>query len=1471
MASASASSPAPRLTKFEASLILNFDEPRPTTSLSVDLGTGLSSEHSLLLSLGGSEELLVSAARPAPEDPLHNLFSDLSLSRAMPAPQDGALPLGVINPTWSAAPPEDDSGSGPGGALQNAQHIYYLDRFNAQLRMIVVFSSARQDMPASPRAANPSPPLAPMAEPVTPPPGPDPLQEAEALRQAAATPDPQPADMEAPTASEVNANATGGGPSVAGAPRPPSPSPSIASTRSASSSLVAISSSGSSSRLIGPAAEEAADPSEAGGRAGRRPPRGPVITLAPEPALGPGVSPVQFGILGPLNWRHRYEHGFVPVVAAPGPRAGPPASESASTPSPTGAPVAGPLAPPRQSMVLTPGPDPDLAAADDAPIPRVGAGSRVAGQFLTGSDVSSLEAVRASRSGGIFDIDRRMLLSQNGNSRASTILTPTLAGPTHSRPHSTMVMASGPPPIPPRSTGPRARASTLQTDATGGGAAGHHGPPTPNPSTMSAVASPPPVHLPRATSASVLGQPSPGLQVDTTLGAGPAAGPGSAAAAAAAIAASPTGSAPRPRRPVTFRQLIAPRASQFASGGAPRREMPWIVRQMFSQEESFTDLRTLRLFAGTWNVNGRLPNEDLSAWLQSDLGLADIVVLGFQELDLSASAFLLDNSAREDDWTRIIEAGFGPRQHRYRKVASKQLVGMLVVVYVLDRHVAHVRDITTGAVGTGIMNMMGNKGGVAVRMRIYDSYVTFINSHLAAATNEIERRNSDFRQIESRMQFAYDVYDAAYTHLHPAARAFAAGLSFGTAMALVGPPGAPLDGSPARLAAAIPTPGANPWDPPVPPTGIPPVDTVTFGLYDSDYVFWVGDLNYRLTLPGEQVRAMVPDRRWSELMVHDQLLQEQARGRTFNGFIEPPVHFGPTYKFDPGTDTFDTSEKRRAPAWCDRVLYARSDSVVPVAYRYHRTLLTSDHKPVSAEFDLTAIKVYNPLRARRTEREVMHMLDRFENDAIPDCRLSGIAAVFAGAQLAPLAREPLRTTLQLSNTGRVLASWRFIPKVDESAWCPTWLTIEPMSGQLTPGETVSITFEASLGGGRGLAEVHCPAGADYWDFVASGGSGPEPFGVNRLEDILILHLENGRDLFITVEVDLAPSAFGVPLPLANRLPAPPTGLAFPLRPESLSADRAPVPQVLARLADFLLEHGQAEPGLFLSTAGAAEVARVREVLEGTGGPLAGALIAADEASLLPGGDGGQGELAGPGVGAAANGTVSSALLHAAATVFVRYLEALPVPVVPPLHMPRCLALVQPDPAAAQLTAAAAAAAAAAADPDAPAPTIESLIVLQPDRPTLELFRNLSEQVAAWPEVEHGVLFCFVMDVLCRLLMQCHRNSLTVAQLAGIFGPILFRPGPAVPGGRSQSVAGPWLRSIHLTKHFLEGTLRAMIIKQRHRSSLASPGLPPPSSGFEISRPNSFSSPSLASASGSSTGTGTGTGTSSSPAMDGQSR
>ncbi|WAQ92694.1 hypothetical protein PtA15_17A176 [Puccinia triticina] len=119
-------------------------------------------------------------------------------------------------------------------------------------------------------------------------------------------------------------------------------------------------------------------------------------------------------------------------------------------------------------------------------------------------------------------------------------------------------------------------------------------------------------------------------------------------------------------------------------------------------------------------------------------------------------------------------------------------------------------------------------------------------------------------------------------------------------------------------------------------------------------VIWAGDFNYRIDggLPNNAVRQAVADENYAELLAADQLLENMAAQAVFPKYTEGTINFPPTYKYDVGTDRYDTSEKMRIPAWTDRILYQGSDLKL---MDYSRAeLKASDHRPVYATLETKA-------------------------------------------------------------------------------------------------------------------------------------------------------------------------------------------------------------------------------------------------------------------------------------------------------------------------------------------------------------------------------------------------------------------------------------------------------------------------------------------------------------------------------------
>ncbi|KAL1680770.1 SacI homology domain-containing protein [Schizophyllum commune] len=143
--------------------------------------------------------------------------------------------------------------------------------------------------------------------------------------------------------------------------------------------------------------------------------------------------------------------------------------------------------------------------------------------------------------------------------------------------------------------------------------------------------------------------------------------------------------------------------------------------------------------------------------------------------------------------------------------------------------------------------------------------------------------------------------------------------------------------------------------------------TITSGLHfqkgknigSHQNIVWLADTNYRIDLDNETVRSFAEHDDYDALLAGDQLKQMMDENQVFAGYQEGPLLFRPTYRYDLGTDTYDTSEKMRIPAWTDRILY-RGDALNLQAYS-RAELRGSDHKPVYAVFGAD-VRIIDPVK-----------------------------------------------------------------------------------------------------------------------------------------------------------------------------------------------------------------------------------------------------------------------------------------------------------------------------------------------------------------------------------------------------------------------------------------------------------------------------------------------------------------------------
>ncbi len=124
-----------------------------------------------------------------------------------------------------------------------------------------------------------------------------------------------------------------------------------------------------------------------------------------------------------------------------------------------------------------------------------------------------------------------------------------------------------------------------------------------------------------------------------------------------------------------------------------------------------------------------------------------------------------------------------------------------------------------------------------------------------------------------------------------------------------------------------------------------------------DFIIFMGDLNYRLNTDKFNIETIKQN--YKEYLIFDQLIFERNNNRLkVDYFLEGEINFLPTFKYKNGTDEFDNSKKDNNPAWTDRILFLKKNTIKNVfdvslkKYDSMQNIIMSDHKPVYAYFEL---------------------------------------------------------------------------------------------------------------------------------------------------------------------------------------------------------------------------------------------------------------------------------------------------------------------------------------------------------------------------------------------------------------------------------------------------------------------------------------------------------------------------------------
>ncbi|CAO1627324.1 unnamed protein product [Parajaminaea phylloscopi] len=203
----------------------------------------------------------------------------------------------------------------------------------------------------------------------------------------------------------------------------------------------------------------------------------------------------------------------------------------------------------------------------------------------------------------------------------------------------------------------------------------------------------------------------------------------------------------------------------------------------------------------------------------------------------------------------------------YELLVKERCAMIYMAVYCWRGCRDRVRGFDKGHVKSGLLaGRVGNKGAVGISVKLGQTRLLFVNSHLAAHEGRVQTRLDNVAKIKRELRLN--------TFLSPEEQASQS-------------------------------------------------DDVTEMF---DHAFWFGDLNFRVDITRKHADWLIMNKRYDQALEFDQLRKVMREGREFQQFREHEIAFPPTYKFD----VLKTLKKSKREKTVRRILYRRGHTATAI-------------------------------------------------------------------------------------------------------------------------------------------------------------------------------------------------------------------------------------------------------------------------------------------------------------------------------------------------------------------------------------------------------------------------------------------------------------------------------------------------------------------------------------------------------------